>query len=98
MRIGSDTPGILAWTERGYTRVVKRSSSRHDVHARRRARFFDAMGEGVAVFFGSKEAAFGHDIAYRYRPDPDLFYLTGFPEPDAVAVLDGGARRFTLFV
>ena len=68
------------------------------VFARRRARFFDSMGEGVALLFAAPEAAFGHDVHYRYRPDPDFFYLTGFPEPGATAVLDADARTFTLFV
>ena len=66
--------------------------------ARRRARFFDAMGEGVAILFTAPEASFGHDVHYRYRPDPDFLYLTGFPEPGAAAVLDADARTFTLFV
>ncbi len=68
------------------------------VFARRRARFFDAMGEGVALLFAAPEASFGHDVAHRYRPDPDFFYLTGFAEPGATAVLDADARTFTLFV
>ncbi|MGA7992849.1 MAG: aminopeptidase P N-terminal domain-containing protein, partial [Thermoanaerobaculia bacterium] len=68
------------------------------VFARRRARFFDAMGEGVALLFAAPEAAFGYDIAHRYRPDPDFFYLTGFSEPEAVAVLDADRRTLTLFV
>ena len=57
------------------------------VFARRRARFFDEMKEGVAVLFATPEAAYGHDVHYRYRPDPDLYYLTGFFEPVAAAVL-----------
>ncbi|HVO51203.1 MAG TPA: aminopeptidase P N-terminal domain-containing protein [Thermoanaerobaculia bacterium] len=68
------------------------------VFARRRARFFDAMGEGVTLLFAAPEAAFGHDVHYRYRPDPDFYYLTGFAEPGATAVLDADARAFTLFV
>jgi Xaa-Pro aminopeptidase len=56
------------------------------------------MGEGVALFFAPPEQSMGWDIHYRYRPDPDLYYLTGFPEPQAVAVLDAQGRRFTLFV
>ena len=56
------------------------------------------MKEGVAILFAAPEAAFGHDVHYRYRPDPDFFYLTGFREPEAVAVLDADRRRFTLFV
>ncbi len=68
------------------------------IFARRRARFFDAMGEGVALLFAAPEASFGYDIHYRYRPDPDLFYLTGFTEPGATAVLDADTRTLTLFV
>ena len=30
--------------------------------------------------------------------DPDLFYLTGFTEPEAAAVFDADRRIFTLFV
>jgi Xaa-Pro aminopeptidase len=68
------------------------------VFARRRARFFDSMGEGVALLFSAPEASFGHDVHYRYRPDPDFYYLTGFPEPGATAVLDADERTLTLFV
>ncbi len=56
------------------------------------------MKEGVAVLFATPEAAYGHDVHYRYRPDPDLFYLTGFPEPEAAAVLDADRKTFTLFL
>src|SRR5450759_3604195 len=72
--------------------------SRSFVFARRRARFFNGMKEGIAVLFATPEAAYGHDVHYRYRPDPDLFYLTGFTEPEAAAVLDADRRTFTLFV
>ena len=56
------------------------------------------MKEGVALFFATPEAFFGHDTAYRYRPDPDFQYLTGFSEPGAVAVLDADRSAYTLFV
>ena len=72
--------------------------SRPSVFSVRRTRFFDAMHEGVAVLFATPEAAYGHDVHYRYRPDPDLFYLTGFTEPESAAVLDADRRTFTLFV
>jgi Xaa-Pro aminopeptidase len=41
------------------------------------------------------------DTEYRYRPDSELFYVTGVAEPDAVAVLRGqedDGPRFVLFV
>lgn len=58
----------------------------------------EAMGEGAALFCARPEAAFGHDTSYRYRPDPDLHYLTGFPEPEAALLLDADRKRTTLFV
>ena len=69
-----------------------------DLFARRRERFFDRVKEGVAILFATPEQHLGWDTAYRYRPDPDLFYLTGFGEPETVAVLDAGARAYFLFV
>jgi Xaa-Pro aminopeptidase len=33
------------------------------------------------------------DVHYPYRPDSDFFYLTGFPEPEAVAVLIPGRKQ-----
>jgi Xaa-Pro aminopeptidase len=69
-----------------------------DVFRRRRERFYETMGEGIALLFAPPEASLGWDLHYRYRPDPDLHYLTGFPEPETVAVLDADRRHFTLFV
>lgn len=69
-----------------------------DLFARRRERFFDRVKEGVAALFATPEQHLSWDGEYRYRPDPDLFYLTGFGEPETVAVLDAGARAFFLFV
>jgi len=40
------------------------------------------------------------DVEYPYRQDSDFFYLTGFPEPEAVAVLVPGREQaeYVLFV
>ncbi|HSG64665.1 MAG TPA: aminopeptidase P N-terminal domain-containing protein, partial [Gammaproteobacteria bacterium] len=40
------------------------------------------------------------DVHYHYRPDSDFFYLTGFAEPEAVAVLIPGRAQgqYVLFV
>jgi Xaa-Pro aminopeptidase len=66
--------------------------------ARRRERFCQELGGGIAVLFGTPEALYGHDVSYRYRADPDLRYLTGFTEPEAVLILDADRRRTVLFV
>lgn len=45
------------------------------------------------------ETVVGRDIELRYVVDPDLWYLTGYEEPEAVAVLAPSADEpFTLFV
>ncbi|MBK9062437.1 MAG: aminopeptidase P N-terminal domain-containing protein [Acidobacteria bacterium] len=57
------------------------------VFARRRA--FLRLDGRASLLFAAPEAAFGHDVHYRYRPDPDFFYLTGFRR----AGRDRGPRR-----
>lgn len=39
-----------------------------------------------------------HDVEHEYRQDSDLFYTTGFEEPECVLVLDGKNGESTLFV
>ena len=40
-----------------------------------------------------------HDTHYRYRQNSDFFYLTGFEEPDAIAIVaPSKEKKFTLFV
>jgi len=68
--------------------------------AERRAAVLSRLAGGIAVFRAPALVTHHHDVEYRYRPESDFFYLTGFPEPDAVAVLDASAQRerFVLFV
>jgi Xaa-Pro aminopeptidase len=68
-------------------------------YAERRERFIRAMGSGVAVLPAAPVALRNGDVEHEYRQDSDLYYLTGFDEPDAVAVLTatGPGPRFVLF-
>ncbi|HSU14049.1 aminopeptidase P N-terminal domain-containing protein [Longimicrobium sp.] len=70
-----------------------------DPRARRRERFLERMGRGVAVLCSAPELIKSRDTEVLYRQDSDFFYLTGFSEP-GVAVLTphDGRHRFTLFV
>jgi len=65
-------------------------------HAERRRRFRAQLGEGVAIVPGAKLATRSNDTQFAFRQDSDLFYLTGFPQPDALAVLT--QERFEFFV
>jgi Xaa-Pro aminopeptidase len=53
----------------------------------------------VAVFPAAPVALRNNDVEHPYRADSDLFFLSGFEEPEAVAVLSTqGEKPFTLFV
>ncbi|SEH07673.1 aminopeptidase P N-terminal domain-containing protein [Candidatus Venteria ishoeyi] len=59
-----------------------------------------AQSADVVVVIPSAPMAIMHrDVEYRYRQNSDFFYLTGFDEPNAVAVLAPGQKHeFVLFV
>lgn len=48
------------------------------------------MGGGVAIIPTAPVRIRNRDAEYPYRPDSDFYYLTHFPEPEAVAVLVPG--------
>ncbi|HEV2905015.1 MAG TPA: Xaa-Pro aminopeptidase [Pyrinomonadaceae bacterium] len=55
--------------------------------------------DSVAIIPAAREAVRSHDMNYRYRQNSDFFYLTGFEEPDAIAVIaPSREKKFTLFV
>jgi len=59
--------------------------------ARRRKHLMDLVGAaGIAVVAAAPERVRSRDTHYNYRPDSDFYYLTGFQEPEAVAVLVPG--------
>src|SRR5260370_21438579 len=53
----------------------------------------------IAIIPAAREAVRSHDTNYRYRQNSDFFYLTGFEEPDAIAVIaPSSEKKVTLFV
>lgn len=70
-------------------------------YARNRRRLADLIGpEGLAVVSAGVPGIRNTDVEHAFRPDSDFFYLTGFGEPHAVAVLAPAhpEGEFTLFV
>ena len=60
-------------------------------HKRRRRRLLRMMEpDSIATLPAATERLRNRDVHYPYRQDSDFHYLTGFPEPDAVAVLSPG--------
>src|ERR1700722_4922813 len=69
--------------------------------ARRRRQFMRMMGrDAIAVLPAAPVRHRNGDIEYAYRQDSQFYYLSGFPEPDAVAVLVPGRAHaeYLLFV
>ena len=59
--------------------------------AKRRKQLMRMIGnDGVAILPSAPVRHRSRDVEYRYRQDSDFYYLTGFAEPDAVAVLAPG--------
>ncbi len=65
-------------------------------HGARRARLAQAMQGGVAVIPTAPERIRNRDTHYPYRFDSHFYYLTGFPEPEAVLVIVAGAQPKSL--
>ena len=63
-------------------------------------RFIEKMEENsIAIIPAAHEATRSYDTEFRFRQDSDFWYLTGFPEPDAIAVIDSSAKKpYTLYV
>lgn len=75
-------------------------------YAARRAELMRRIGaDGVAIVPAAHEHVRARDTHHRFRQDADFAYLTGFNEPDAVAVIAPGRKdekdqpaEFVLFV
>lgn len=66
----------------------------------RREQLMAKIGTGTGIFKSAPVAVMHNDVEYAFRQDSDFFYLTGFHEPEAVAVLapHHEKHRFILFV
>ena len=63
-------------------------------YARRRRQLMRMAGDdAIIVVPSAPERIRSRDTHYPYRQDSDLWYLTGFPEPEAVLVLVPGRRH-----
>ena len=63
--------------------------------------FIEAIGkDAIAIIPAAHEVTRSYDTEFKFHQDPDFCYLTGFPEPDAVAVIDPSNKKnpYTLFV
>src|SRR5690606_3530952 len=71
------------------------------VFAARRREVLRRMGEGVMLLPSAPVAIRNNDVEHEDRQDSDLYYLTGFEEPESVLLLaagEDGEAKATLFV
>ena len=66
----------------------------------RREQVMTKIGNGTAIFRSAPMATMHNDVEYTYRQDSSFYYLTGFNEPEAVAVFapHHQEHRYILFV
>ena len=71
-----------------------------EVFAEHRARFFESLGEDhAALLFGSPHVLRNGDAEFKYRPDSDVFYLSGWEAPEVALLFRPGADQpFVMFV
>jgi Xaa-Pro aminopeptidase len=62
--------------------------------AKRRKTLMRMVGEdGIAILPSAPVRTRSRDVEYRYRQDSDFYYLSGFAEPDSVAVIAPGREN-----
>ena len=100
-------PPIPSWDAKSHD-MVARNFPRHQTpslntmfHQKRREALLSMLPANTTVVVtGNRLYGRNYDVDYQYRQDSNFYYLTGFDEPDAVAVLSNvpGKPRFTMFV
>ncbi|MCK6411768.1 MAG: aminopeptidase P N-terminal domain-containing protein [Azonexus sp.] len=65
----------------------------HAHFSARRKRLLQTIGDGVAIISTAPEVVRNRDAHFPYRFDSYFWYLSGFPEPEAVVVLVGAQGK-----
>lgn len=63
----------------------------------RRGRLARQLGDAVALIGAAREVSRNGDNTYPFRQDSSFYYLTGFNEPEALALVDGRSGKSVLF-
>ncbi len=96
---GTTAPAEQVFPEKRYPYTV---SFEPGVHKQRREDLVQSLPEGSLVIAATASLFLRNgDVNYEFRPASTFFYLTGFDEPNAVAVIRkraGGGSMLVLFV
>jgi Xaa-Pro aminopeptidase len=79
---------------------VASPKGRAEIFKERRARFMAEIGAAAAILPSAPVAVRSNDVEFIYRQDSDFYYLTGFDEPESVALFAPGHKdgEFVMFV
>ena len=67
------------------------------IHQKRRQELLSRLSKGAVVIVSTNsEQKRNSDVCYPFRPDSNFWYLTGFEEPDAIAVFS--EKNYSVFV
>ena len=69
-----------------------------DFAAHRRAVLERLADDEAVLVFGGPHHLRNGDAEYRYRPDSDVYWLTGWEDPQVAVFLRPGAEPLTMFV
>lgn len=79
--------------------ITVEPKNHREIFAERRKQFMDAIGGTIAILPSAPVAVRSGDVEFIYRQDNDLYYLTGFSEPESVALFaPGQSDDFIMFV
>ena len=69
------------------------------IYQRRRSDLMQYLRDGIAIVTTAPHQQRNGDVLFQFRPARDFYYLTHFPEPEAIAVLAPGRPEgeFLLF-
>ncbi len=74
--------------------MTEKMTIMHNEHKRRRKQLMRTVGRGnIAIIASASATVRNNDVEHPYRQNSDFFYLSGFAEPDAVAVFIPGRKQ-----
>jgi Xaa-Pro aminopeptidase len=77
------------------------SNAKTEIFSERRKRLIEKIGpDAIVVLPSAPVSVRSNDVEFIYRQDSDFYYLTGFAEPESIAVIAPGHKdaEFVLFV
>lgn len=97
----SDTKGVILSEAKNLIAIIIMKSELQKICKKRRKTFLSQLPENCLAIFPNKPVSIrSNDMEYKFKPDTDFYYLTGFEEPNSICVLkkDKRSSTYILFV